>query len=118
VEIVVGSSKELIRHINRVIGERTRLARTKRQMTQTALAEEVGLTRSSIANIEAGRQHTPAHVVLLIARALDIPISELLPTYAELDDVARLQLPALDLEGQPGTTHDFVTAAMRRVTGG
>ncbi len=114
----MGNSKELIEHINRVIGQQTRLERAKRQMTQTALAEEVGLTRSSIANIEAGRQHTPAHVVLLIARALGIPVAELMPTHAELDEVANLQLPALDLQGQPGKTHDFVTAAMRRVTGG
>jgi len=115
----VEQSRELIMRVYQALGERTRLARTQRQMTQTALAQAVGLTRSSIANIEAGRQHTPVHIVLLIARALDAPVTQLLPSHADLDGAAKMQLPALDLlKGQPDATHDFVTTAMRRAIEG
>jgi transcriptional regulator with XRE-family HTH domain len=107
--------------INRLyveIGIRVRNARKKRGWTQAELATAVNLTRSSIANIEAGRQPTLIHVIVLIAHNLDTPAETLLPTGQNLDDLASVQTPTLDLTGQSDTTHDFVTAALRRATGG
>jgi transcriptional regulator with XRE-family HTH domain len=52
-------------------GERVREARTAAGVKQDALADRLGLTRSSVANIEAGRQGNPsAFSLILTAEAL------------------------------------------------
>ena len=53
-------------------------------MTQDELASIVGLSRSSIANIERGQQHAPVHVLLWLAEALGVDVGTLLPTHDEL----------------------------------
>ncbi len=58
------------------------LIRTERKalgFEQKDLAQEVDLARTSIVNIEAGRQAVSIHVLFKIARALSVDISELLP---------------------------------------
>jgi transcriptional regulator with XRE-family HTH domain len=110
--------EETIKALYVEIGGRVRRARKQRGWSQEDLANTVRLTRSSIANLEAGRQRPPVHITLLISQALDVPVDTLLPTAADLDELLKLQSPALDLEGQPISTHDFVNSAMRRVTGG
>jgi transcriptional regulator with XRE-family HTH domain len=59
------------------IGARIRAARTGREMTQADLAERIGLTRSSIANIEAGRQSPGAGLLVLVSEALDTSVAAL-----------------------------------------
>jgi transcriptional regulator with XRE-family HTH domain len=100
------------------IGARVREARKRCGWNQADLASAVNLTRSSIANFEAGRQRPPVHVALLIAKALDTPVETLLPPLHELAEHVNTQSPALDLEGRAPSTLDFVTAALRRATGG
>jgi transcriptional regulator with XRE-family HTH domain len=43
------------------------------------MADAVGLSRSSIANIERGRQPIYIHALVRIAKRLQIPISNLIP---------------------------------------
>ena len=62
-----------------LVGERIREARKARSLTQESLAAAVSLTRTSITNIEQGRQNFPLHVLIEIASALGIPPAELLP---------------------------------------
>lgn len=50
-----------------------------RRVTQAKLAAEVGLSRSSIANIERGRQRVPLHLLFDLAAVLRVPPSDLLP---------------------------------------
>jgi hypothetical protein len=50
--------------------------------------------------------------------ALDVPVESLLPSIAELAAHATGVSPQLDLEGYDSTTQDFVSAAVRRATGG
>lgn len=64
-------------------GERVRAARRASNLSQEALAGHVGLTRSSIANLESGRQHPPVYILALLADALSIPESDLLPVRQE-----------------------------------
>jgi transcriptional regulator with XRE-family HTH domain len=59
-------------------GARVRAARGQR-LSQTQLARQVGLSRGSIANIETGRQHVPLHMLLVLARELDVDPTSLLP---------------------------------------
>lgn len=51
--------------------------RTARGMTQQELADAVGIGRSQIANIEAGRTATTAYRAALIARALGETVEDL-----------------------------------------
>jgi transcriptional regulator with XRE-family HTH domain len=71
------------------IGTRIRLARNNREYTQTDLATVVGRTRSSIANIEAGRQAASAAVLVQIADLLGVDAGWLLTgTPADRDAAA------------------------------
>ena len=61
------------------LGERVRAFRKHGDMTQGELAEEAGYTRTSIANLEAGRQKMPAYGLYRVARALGVRLWEILP---------------------------------------
>ena len=61
------------------IGRRVRSIRRVRQLTQQDLAESIQRERTSVANIEAGRQRFPVHVLYDLAAALGVSPSELLP---------------------------------------
>lgn len=60
------------------IGRRIAFVRQSRQRTQTQLATAVGLQRTSISNVEAGRQRPGVHVLMLIAAYLETSVTELL----------------------------------------
>ncbi|MGH2892604.1 MAG: helix-turn-helix domain-containing protein [Solirubrobacteraceae bacterium] len=98
------------------IGDRIRGARARCRTTQTELGQRVGLTRSSIANIEAGRQRAMIHTLLQIANALEVTLADLVPDLGSTLHASDL-LPSDTLNGQPLTTHDFVTSALRRASG-
>lgn len=61
------------------IGKRIREERKALGFNQTDLAQEVGILRTSIANIEAGRQRLPIYMLYRIATALGITVNDLLP---------------------------------------
>ena len=59
-------------------GERVYLVRIEQDMRQEDLARRVGLSRTSIVNIEAGRQWPALKVLLRILRELDCGAEELI----------------------------------------
>jgi DNA-binding XRE family transcriptional regulator len=61
-------------------GRMLAVARRKRRISQEMLAEELGLSRTSITNIEKGRQPVQLHTLYVIARLLSIDLKELLPS--------------------------------------
>jgi transcriptional regulator with XRE-family HTH domain len=61
------------------MGEKIRSARIAIGISQDVLAQRIGLTRSSIANLEAGRQRIALHLFVAICQALDKDVCELLP---------------------------------------
>lgn len=61
------------------IGERIRAYRVVSGITQAELADAIGLSRSSIANIERGRQGTTIVAFINIAQQLNTPPISLLP---------------------------------------
>jgi transcriptional regulator with XRE-family HTH domain len=75
-------SKLLYKCIGRKIRDARKRASEK--PSQAALAGQLGISRVSVVNIEAGRQQAPLHVLWRIAEALEIDITTLLPTRAEL----------------------------------
>ena len=67
-----------------------RAARLAARVSQDELAERVGLSRTSITNIEQGRQHVPLHTLLLLASALGVEPASLLPNATEPSEDAFL----------------------------
>lgn len=67
--------------VYRTVGERIRDERKRQNITQDELASQVGLTRTSITNVEKGRQKLLLHTLIQIANILGIPPARLLPTF-------------------------------------
>jgi transcriptional regulator with XRE-family HTH domain len=111
-------TEETIKALYVDIGGRVRRARKQQGWSQLDLADAVDLTRSSIANFEAGRQRPAIHVILLIAQALRVPVDDLLPSASDLDTAVSVHSPTVDLDGQSTSAHDFVNTVIRRATGG
>ena len=61
-------------------GRLLREARTTAELTQQEVARRVGLTRTSITNIEGGSQHVSLHQLFLLANAVGREATDLLPT--------------------------------------
>lgn len=78
-ETVTSVSQDLHNLLYSTLGEKIKKARKESGMTQAKLAEESTLSRTSITNIEKGRQHLPLHTLYEIAAALGKDVSELLP---------------------------------------
>jgi transcriptional regulator with XRE-family HTH domain len=66
----------------REFGRRLREARRSVGMTQAVLADSVGLSRTSITNIERGKQHIPLHLLPELAAALGDDALGLVPPLA------------------------------------
>ena len=63
----------------REFGQRVKLARNAAKMSQERVADVVGLNRTSITNIERGRQHITLHTLYLLASAVGVSPQALLP---------------------------------------
>jgi transcriptional regulator with XRE-family HTH domain len=70
------------------VGGRIAKSRTGR-MTQEALAGKTSLTRTSIINIEKGRQQILVHTLVDIAQALQIPLTVLIPDTGTVEMLLR-----------------------------
>lgn len=71
-------------------GQRLHDARTAARVSQEALARVVGLNRTSISNIEKGRQRLLAHQLPVLALALQTTVEELLPAPPATDTLEGL----------------------------
>lgn len=65
-------------NINEIIGERMRLARTRKEWNQSDLARAVNKPRQHISQVEQGRQQPRAELLIDIADALGVTIDYLL----------------------------------------
>lgn len=75
------------------LGQKIRLARQRAGLTQEDLAARVSLTPESISNIERGQQEPGIKTVQSLAKALGLPVAELVETSEELASSAeRLQM--------------------------
>lgn len=73
------------------IGRNVRRERQRLKLKQDEVADRIGMLRTSIANIEAGRQRVPLHTLCDLASALDVQPGRLLPAEmfpADLRDLA------------------------------
>jgi len=77
------------------VGRKIRSARDRStpRLSQDNLAKRLGISRASIVNIEAGRQHAPLDLLWKIAQILELELTMLIPQRAELlaiDNVVEL----------------------------
>jgi len=84
-------------------GRRVRSARMAAGLNQESLGHRVGLERSSISNVEKGRQRVQLHMLLEFAAALSVPTADLLPDAAGADPLYRV----------PADTRPFVQDVLR-----
>lgn len=81
-------------------------------MTQEALASKISLSRTSVINIEKGRQQLLVHTLADIARALKVAPAELIPEFqiGEPKDITSV----LEEKGLPEKGIDWLKAAVVR----
>lgn len=72
-----------VNFIYKEFGRRLRQSRKAAELTQETLGEQIGLSRTSITNIEKGRQRIPLHVLFLLASAVGVDPGTLLPERKE-----------------------------------
>ncbi len=96
-------------------GQRINKARRDAGLTQQALAAVSGLTRSSVANVEAGRQRIPLHVLASMAKPLGVEPGVLFSAHLlDLDaNSTAVTLPPL-VDGETGT-REFIEGALASV---
>lgn len=92
----------------KILGDRIKKRREESDLSQGELSERIKLGRTSISNIEAGRQQTPLNILYEICAALDIDVHAILPTYAEIQQQITPEEQELDryienLEIDPAT---------------
>lgn len=67
-----------ITNLYKAIGANIAAARQQRGARQSDLADSVGLTRASIANIERGEQRIQVHTLIACAQALNLDPADLI----------------------------------------
>ena len=96
------------RALYRWLGARIRSLRQDQQLTQADLADAVGMTRASLANVEAGRQRSLVHTLVALAKGLDCDVCDLFPEGARGPAVSDwFAPPSPDQQA-------FVTAIMKK----
>lgn len=86
--VVLGQLKQISFKKNRLalyqtVGRRVREARKTSKLTQEELASRVNMTRTSVTNIEKGRQKLLLHTLFDLAAAMKIQVVQLIPESAE-----------------------------------
>jgi transcriptional regulator with XRE-family HTH domain len=74
--------ENLADRVNLLFGQRLAAARRARKVSQAELANRIGRSRVTIANLESGRQNVQLYQVFSLATALDVPVPELIPDLA------------------------------------
>ena len=73
------------RELYRIVGHQIRLRREKLKLSQNKIADDVGVQRTSITNIESGRQKPPLHLLYSICIALKIELADVLPKTGDVE---------------------------------
>ena len=98
-----------------VVGAKLRSVRISAGVSQAVVAARVGLTRSSVANLEAGRQHISLYHFALISRALDAEFSDLLPSVPAPRANSIFEGLNDELADSPDTAKEFVRGAIAQL---
>jgi transcriptional regulator with XRE-family HTH domain len=113
---VPGVSDHEIDRFYSIVGKNIKSARSEAGISQTVLAQRIGFNRSSIANLEAGRQRIALHLFFLISEAIGVSPAALLPDIGllEVGDSTTIQKMNEHLAGATETSQDFVRETIAR----
>ena len=103
----MASNGEIYQRIGKLIRMK-RLAIKPRPLTQEELAQRVHLKRTSITNIEKGRQKLLVHTLFDIAAALDVPTADLIPAPKTQDGSVR------ELKGLKPDEREFARSVLSK----
>lgn len=105
-----GPAADLSRRVNAAFGRRLAAARSRADLLQQDLGERLGLSRTSISNIECGARAVFLDQLYRAAHALGVEPSELLPPMAEV-------LPATAVHTAPddSVSEEHALNVLRRV---
>lgn len=78
-------SKRIIARLYKKVGARVKLFRNNRGLSQEDLAKSIGLTRTSINNIEHGRHKVLLDTLWFISGKLEVSPMELIPQANEVN---------------------------------
>jgi transcriptional regulator with XRE-family HTH domain len=73
-----------VEDLYRELGRKLRQAREAQGLSQEKLARQLGVSRASVVNIEAGRQRAPLHLLWQFSDALGTDLTLLIPRREEL----------------------------------
>ena len=92
------SDMELYRRLGRTVAKRRR----ELGLTQSDIAEKLGLSRASLANLESGRQRIMVHQLFALANALKLKsILDLVPeTWVPLEPLPEIKVSGSTLSPQ------------------
>lgn len=103
------------------VGSRVKTLREGMGMTQARLARQVGWTRSSIANLEAGRQSPPLVVAVSLAHALGTSVADLVGESGAAGDrrihlayLAQTRIPSLVHQAAERLADELMAAVLPR----
>lgn len=98
------------------LGSRIRKARIALNLTQEQVADTLSLNRTSITNIEKGKQKILAHTLIDLAESLQISVTDLLPKSKQNNKTvsAKSLLP----ENSSPEERDFLEKVLKRTKKG
>lgn len=82
--------------LHRMVGERIREARRAQRHEQAWLAAALGVSRTTMSNIEGGRQRVFLDQVYEVARHLHVDVTTLMPRLDDVTPVAAVRTPSDD----------------------
>lgn len=109
------SDMELYRRLGRAVAER----RASLGLTQGHVAEMLGLSRASLANIETGRQRILVHQLFALITALKLnSILDLVPeTWVPVEPLPKFEVSGLPLSPrQQSGVEDLLASAIAKVS--
>jgi DNA-binding XRE family transcriptional regulator len=99
------------------LGQQLRQRRELAKLTQAQLAERVTVLRTSITNIEAGRQKAPLHLIYELCAVLQVDIKDMLPL---MNDLVEIQNSPIEMGGRlqnvPPISADVIDEILHRET--
>ena len=98
------------------LGARIRDLRSERGESQGDLASALDLSRTSVVNIEAGRQRPPLLTLYLIARHYRVDVPALLPPLESVDAGAVIGRVLDEAVGTQGRSRESLDSLVREVT--
>ena len=104
------SNMELYRRLGRTVADRRRTL----GLTQSTLAERLGFSRASVANVENGRQRIMVHQLFALANALDLrSILDLIPaTWAPSKPLPDIEISGSALSPQQQSAVEALLASV------